>query len=114
VPAGQQWIVNALNFSVVTSATVATRTAYITAKGASGHIMMEAFAAYGSAAGQTCVLTFGTGETLQTGTTDFVFLTSQMGTMYLEPGATITINFINLQAGDQISGITLMVQSQPS
>ena len=114
VPNGIQWTVNGLNFSIVTSAATATRTAVITAKNATGQPMLQAFAAYGSAASQTCVVSFGPGESALTATVDFVYLSAQMGSMFLGPGATLTISFINLQAGDQISNIALMLQSEPT
>ena len=114
VPAGQQWKLYGINFSVATSTATAARTAFITAKDASGRTMLQAFAADTNAAGQVCVLSFGPGESSLTNTVDFVYLTEQMGSIILGPGATLTVNFINMQSGDQISGVTAMIETSPS
>jgi hypothetical protein len=110
VPAGQQWEIYGINFSITTSSTAASRTAFLTARDSYGNIMLQAFAAYASAASQICVISFGPGENSLTSTVDYVYLTAKMGRIIIGPGATLTVNFINLQSGDQISGITAMIK----
>jgi len=106
VPAGVTWYVIAVNATLVTSATAATRVPQIQIKDSGGHLLyME------SGQSQIASLTgiWSWAPAVPTSQANNVAVVPLPAELYLQGGATIGTTTPNIQAGDQWSNISVYV-----
>lgn len=100
-------------FTAATSATVSNRQGVVLIKDGSGNLIAGALASSAQTATQTVAYAFGQGfgggQAIQGGQE-----TSGLPAINLQTGWTITIGLNNIQAGDQISNITLTLTNANS
>lgn len=110
VPNGTQWEVLGLNFDLQTSATVANRRVHVIL-GASGTLYLNCFGNQNQAASLTRHYTCTPIGVIPTETDDDDIIIPMPPGIFLDQGMKITTQTTNRQAGDQFSGMTMLVKS---
>jgi len=110
VPAGFQWRVKGCKATLTTGATAGNRNVAVQCSDAAGNQMSQAFSSYVHPKSTAVAYTFGPGL-LNTTTAIFFAMSSTMCEMDLGPGASFQVAVVGIQATDQLSLITLMVES---
>lgn len=106
-PAGAPIELQSINCKLVTSATAANRTPYFTVTGPTGRLLVVATTSGFQVATRTFIVQAAVGATQQTlGTHVFAM---PLPKVVLPGGCTVASAVLNLQAGDQLSTISLVV-----
>lgn len=109
VPAGVMWWVIAARFYVITSATVASRYAYLGVT-VDGTTVWDGAAELAQAASTTILYSFSSTVSYQPVTTSTNTSLVPFPDVLLPQGAVVTGNIYNIDAGDQVSAASLYVE----
>jgi hypothetical protein len=110
VPAGMQYVINAVRMTFATSATAGNRIISLAGEDAAGHQMVQNISTYSQPASTTTVTSFASGSPATT-TPVYFTVTQPMAASYLGPGGTFIVGIVGIQAADQLSNVFFMVQA---
>lgn len=113
VPTGSVWRVRSIYSQLVTSATVANRLTSVVMKDAAGNIFFQSFLTGAQTAGGTWTIVFSVNApntTLGSFNNSELFIPD----VVLPEGAVVISKSSGLQAGDQYSAISLLIEQAPA